>query len=174
MWTSQRSLHDAPIFRLLLKVAVNGMHQCDFLIFCGASGSNRTELETLANACPSLNCRFLWGVCSSSHSLFCFLPPVASLSCLLLLPPPTQLPFNLLQAKSPPLLQFHPTKSSPPMQVHLLHRSFPTAHRALCFLPSTSNAIKLSALLLQKRLDLWKLTFVVYPCGRGNSAISDA
>ena len=27
---SQRSLHDAPIFRLLLKVAVNGTHQCDF------------------------------------------------------------------------------------------------------------------------------------------------
>ena len=32
---SQRSLHDAPIFRLLLKVAVNGTHQCDFLNFCG-------------------------------------------------------------------------------------------------------------------------------------------
>ena len=27
---SQRSLHNAPIFRLLLKVAVNGTHQCDF------------------------------------------------------------------------------------------------------------------------------------------------
>ena len=26
---SQRSLHNAPIFRLLLKVAVNGTHQCD-------------------------------------------------------------------------------------------------------------------------------------------------
>ena len=35
---SQRSLHDAPIFRLLLKVAVNGTHQCDFLNFCGALG----------------------------------------------------------------------------------------------------------------------------------------
>ena len=33
---SQRSLHDAPIFRLLLKVAVNGTHQCDFPNFCGA------------------------------------------------------------------------------------------------------------------------------------------
>ena len=31
--TSQRSLHNAPIFRLLLKVAVNGTHQCDFLNF---------------------------------------------------------------------------------------------------------------------------------------------
>ena len=28
---SQRSLHNAPIFRLLLKVAVNGTRQCDFL-----------------------------------------------------------------------------------------------------------------------------------------------
>ena len=33
---SQRSLQDAPIFRLLLKVAVKGTHQCDFLNFCGA------------------------------------------------------------------------------------------------------------------------------------------
>ena len=32
---SQRSLQDAPIFRLLLKVAVKGTHQCDFLNFCG-------------------------------------------------------------------------------------------------------------------------------------------
>ena len=30
---SQRSLHNAPIFRLLLKVAVNGTHQCDFYNF---------------------------------------------------------------------------------------------------------------------------------------------
>jgi hypothetical protein len=35
---SQRSLHNAPIFRLLLKVAVNGTHQCDFLNFCGDFG----------------------------------------------------------------------------------------------------------------------------------------
>ena len=28
--SSQRPLHSAPIFRLLLKVAVNGTHQCDF------------------------------------------------------------------------------------------------------------------------------------------------
>ena len=33
---SQRSLHIAPIFRLLLKVAVNGTQQCDFINFCGA------------------------------------------------------------------------------------------------------------------------------------------
>ena len=34
--SSQRSLHNAPIFRLLLKVAVNGTHQCDCPNFCGA------------------------------------------------------------------------------------------------------------------------------------------
>ena len=38
--TSQRSLHNAPIFRLLLKVAVKGTHQCDFANFCGASCPN--------------------------------------------------------------------------------------------------------------------------------------
>jgi len=38
---SQRSLHNAPIFRLLLKVAVNGTHQCDFLNFCGGLGRQR-------------------------------------------------------------------------------------------------------------------------------------
>ena len=38
MRLSQRSLHNAPIFRLLLKVAVNGTHQCDFTNFCGAPG----------------------------------------------------------------------------------------------------------------------------------------
>ena len=32
---SQRSLHNAPIFRLLLKVAVKGTHQCDLLNFWG-------------------------------------------------------------------------------------------------------------------------------------------
>ena len=37
--SSQRSLHNAPIFRLLLKVAVNGTHQCDYSIFCGNLGS---------------------------------------------------------------------------------------------------------------------------------------
>ena len=38
---SQRSLHNAPIFRLLLKVAVNGTHQCDFLNFCGYFGTQQ-------------------------------------------------------------------------------------------------------------------------------------
>jgi hypothetical protein len=38
---SQRSLHNAPIFRLLLKVAVNGTHQCDCRNFCGGLGSQQ-------------------------------------------------------------------------------------------------------------------------------------
>ena len=38
-FVSQRSLHNAPIFRLLLKVAVNGTHQCDFQNFWGTLGS---------------------------------------------------------------------------------------------------------------------------------------
>ena len=33
MQISQRSLHNEPIFRLLLKVAVNGVFQCEFRIF---------------------------------------------------------------------------------------------------------------------------------------------
>jgi len=41
---SQRSLHNAPIFRLLLKVAVNGTHQCESLNFCGALRPNSTSL----------------------------------------------------------------------------------------------------------------------------------
>jgi hypothetical protein len=35
---SQRSPHNAPIFRLLLKVAVRGTHQCDSQNFCAAFG----------------------------------------------------------------------------------------------------------------------------------------
>ena len=40
---SQCSLHNAPIFRLLLKVAVNGTHQCESLNFCGALCPNTDE-----------------------------------------------------------------------------------------------------------------------------------
>ena len=40
--SSQRSLHNAPIFRLLLKVAVKGTHQCDLLNFCGTEWSQRS------------------------------------------------------------------------------------------------------------------------------------
>ena len=38
---SQRSLHIAPIFRLLLKVAVNGTQQCEFFNFCGTFESQQ-------------------------------------------------------------------------------------------------------------------------------------
>ena len=44
--SSQRLLHSAPIFRLLLKVAVTGTHQCDFHNFCGALCSNCCLHET--------------------------------------------------------------------------------------------------------------------------------
>ena len=42
-WSSQRSLHSAPIFRLL-KVAVNGTHQCDSHNFWGALSSNKQSV----------------------------------------------------------------------------------------------------------------------------------
>ena len=44
--SSQHSLRSAPIFRLLLKIAVNGTHQCDFHNFCGALRSNCCLHET--------------------------------------------------------------------------------------------------------------------------------
>ena len=40
---SQRSLHNEPIFRLLLKVAVKGTQQCDLPNFCGASCPNNKK-----------------------------------------------------------------------------------------------------------------------------------
>ena len=33
-------MHNAPLFRLLLKVAVNGTHQCESMICCGAFSPN--------------------------------------------------------------------------------------------------------------------------------------
>ena len=45
---SQRSLHNAPIFRLLLKVAVKGTHQCDLSNFCGGFWSP-TFKQRIAN-----------------------------------------------------------------------------------------------------------------------------
>ena len=77
---SQRSLHNAPIFRLLLKVAVKGTHQCDFFNFCGAlaptrltrvldRGSERMPpLSLQAYAVPQVACRLLRGACRSSWS----------------------------------------------------------------------------------------------------------
>jgi hypothetical protein len=46
---SQRSLHNAPIFRLLLKVAVNGTHQCDCRNFCGGLGPQQEEHPSRAS-----------------------------------------------------------------------------------------------------------------------------
>ena len=53
---SQRSLHNAPIFRLLLKVAVNGTHQCDFLNFCGGLGPQPFSFRGVASAQKAGRC----------------------------------------------------------------------------------------------------------------------
>ena len=45
---SQRSLHNEPIFRLLLKVAVNGVSQCEFRIFSRTLWVHRDDLQLLA------------------------------------------------------------------------------------------------------------------------------
>ena len=45
---SQRSLQPEPIFRLLLKVAVKGTHQCDSLNFCGKPASQRESTLRLS------------------------------------------------------------------------------------------------------------------------------
>jgi hypothetical protein len=57
--TSQCSLHSAPIFRLLLKVAVNGTHQCESLNFCGAHRPNVVAVKQQATkvACFESRCR---------------------------------------------------------------------------------------------------------------------
>ena len=47
-WLSQRSLHNAPIFRLLLKVAVKGTHQCDFQNFWGVLDPNQISKSFMA------------------------------------------------------------------------------------------------------------------------------
>ena len=60
-FTSQRSLHNAPIFCLLLKVAVNGTHQCDFSNFCGTFGFQQTQ------------CRFGWPAPTGTAHAHCAL-----------------------------------------------------------------------------------------------------
>ena len=45
--SSQCSLHNAPIFRLLLKVAVNGTHQCESFNFCGDVCPNHFSMRRL-------------------------------------------------------------------------------------------------------------------------------
>ena len=68
---SQRSLHNAPIFRLLLKVAVNGTHQCDFLNFCGGSGPQHSADLCLATqeVCRILSTQTTW--CHDTPSCVC-------------------------------------------------------------------------------------------------------
>ena len=54
---SQRSLHNAPIFCLLLKAAVNGTHQCAFLEFLrGLLGPNNQRDAMSLVACAGLWC----------------------------------------------------------------------------------------------------------------------
>ena len=65
---SQRSLHSAPIFRLLLKVAVNGTHQCDFHNFCGASCSNRCVRQRRQPLCVELLARSQFNSSPAAYS----------------------------------------------------------------------------------------------------------
>ena len=60
-WLSQRSLQDAPIFRLLLKVAVKGTHQCDFLNFCGSFKAPNTLEQHMCAGTQTLRC---WAPCA--------------------------------------------------------------------------------------------------------------
>ena len=75
--TSQCSLHNAPIFRLLLKVAVKGTHQCESLNFCGTrvpislcNKCTRTQMCMGKSTCACLSTRnvhFHGHMCMSVH-----------------------------------------------------------------------------------------------------------
>jgi len=77
---SQCSLHNAPIFRLLLKVAVNGTHQCESLNFCGDLCPNN-QLTTCRLLFPCLSfclsvsaflcVRFIFSFVCFSGGFFC-------------------------------------------------------------------------------------------------------
>ena len=74
---SQRSLHNAPIFRLLLKVAVNGTHQCDFINFCGQQCPTFSKKGSLKGTCAlhvqctAFSWRLLWmGRINVASSIF--------------------------------------------------------------------------------------------------------
>jgi hypothetical protein len=58
---SQRSLHNAPIFRLLLKVAVKGTHQCDFLNFCRDLCPNKCLVTTARGPTATTNAHAIAG-----------------------------------------------------------------------------------------------------------------
>jgi hypothetical protein len=55
--SSQRSLHNAPIFRLLLKVAVKGTHQCDFYNFWGIFGFQQWRMDVRATSALYFLCQ---------------------------------------------------------------------------------------------------------------------
>ena len=107
---SQRSLHNAPIFRLLLKVAVNGTHQCGFFNFCGAFRAPTCCTPACARASA-----FATGTVIARVRIWCVLP-----------------------------------------RRRTLWRAWSRSRRVLC---AAKHARPLSD---------------QYPCGRGNSAISDA
>ena len=65
--TAQRSLHNAPIFRLLLKVAVNGTHQCDSSNFCGGFGPQ--HLRALSPRQQGRSSLSIAALCSRSSPL---------------------------------------------------------------------------------------------------------
>ena len=65
---SQCSLHNAPIFRLLLKVAVNGTHQCESLNFCGTSRPNTPPPLNSVNSCQHNGTSLSASVSSQIHS----------------------------------------------------------------------------------------------------------
>ena len=118
---SQRSLHNAPIFRLLLKVAVNGTHQCDFLNFCGASGSNCTQHGSLVSPALALP------IPCKLSLLLPFSLPLPSTVCFSFAASPSSPPnasLFLSQPESSLLLQLHPTRvlpapSGPPAALEL-------------------------------------------------------
>ena len=58
-WTAHHSVHfiDASTFRLLLKVAVKGTHQCEFLCFCGGFRPQRLSRCRVVPNCAARPCQ---------------------------------------------------------------------------------------------------------------------
>ena len=63
------SLHNAPILRLLLKIAMSGMHQCDFLNLC--------EMQAPTNTRIPFRQRMEWIICFSVDDTQACRPNVA-------------------------------------------------------------------------------------------------
>ena len=66
--SSQRSLHNAAIFRLLLKVGVNGTHQCDYSNLRGNLGS-RLALPSWAFVAAQCYCTSTPTTTNAVHGL---------------------------------------------------------------------------------------------------------